>query len=110
MDSRSLERLTRIADHSIQLAHSVPCTCPVCDSEGKLEGDVVSDIEMQTEQIDYEAWESYGTGTVEAECFSCNNCALVLDSFELLQAADMPDTFEVDVDPADFYEPEYGND
>lgn len=110
LPAKELERLTRITDHSIQLAYSVPYSCPVCASEGKVEGDVVSGVEVQTEQTDYEAWESYGTATVEAECFSCNNCALVLDSFELLQAADMPESFEVDVDPADFYEADYGND
>ena len=57
--------------------------------------------------IDYDVWLDLEVG---ADHFSCSNCHCVLDSFDLLQAAELPESFEALGDPADFYEPDYGND
>jgi hypothetical protein len=48
--------------------------------------------------------------TASADYFSCPNCRLVLDGYELLHAAGLPDTIEADGDWIDYQEPDYGND
>lgn len=47
--------------------------------------------------------------TVPAAYFSCSNCHLVLDQYELIKQAGLPETFEA-VDDDDDFEPDYGND
>jgi hypothetical protein len=66
-------------------------------------------------QVDEDDWvfEGRGFGDVLAEYFSCVSCQLVLDTYELLEAADMDLAFEVEDE--DFVtdgagEQEYGND
>ncbi len=105
---RDWERSTNLTNG---LAHATSVTCPACgESAGTLEGDDVVSTDMHHEQVsedDYEVWLDL---EVAAEYFSCSNCRCVLDSFELLQAAKLPESFEAVGDPADFYEPDYGND
>ena len=61
----------------------------------------------QVSEDDYDSWMEL---TVGAEYFSCDGCRLILDSFELVDSAGLPATFEVTTDVGDYWEPEYGND
>ena len=47
---------------------------------------------------------------VPAECFSCPTCHLVLDGYELIERANLPDTFETIDDNPELAELDYGND
>lgn len=67
---------------------------------------------VQVSEDDY-VFEGRGFGDVAAEYFSCANCQLVLENYELMDAAGMYTAFEVEDD--DFVtdeeeEPAYGND
>lgn len=93
-------------------------TCPACGESGLLEGEQVENIRVegdgwvQVAEDDY-VFEGRGFGDVLAERFSCASCQLVLDSYELLAAADMDWTFEVedeDFVTDEAQEQEYGND
>jgi len=99
------------ADLTLGLPYAMPATCPACGAdEGTLEGDDVISTEMHHEKVsedDYDTWLQLEVG---ADYFSCSNCRCVLDSLELLQAAGLAESFEAHGDPADFYEPDYGND
>lgn len=94
------------------------CTCPACGETGLLEGEQVDNIRVdgpgwvRVGEDDYE-FVGRGLGDVLAEYFSCASCQLVLDTYELLEAADMDLEFEVEDE--DFVadgagEQEYGND
>jgi hypothetical protein len=111
MRGSELRDWQRSTNLTIGLSYATPETCPACgENEGTLEGDDVISTEMRYEQVaedDYEVWLDL---EIAAEYFSCANCRCVLDSFELLQAAELPESFEALGDPADFYEPDYGND
>jgi hypothetical protein len=75
-----------------------------------LEGDDVISADWRGEQVsesDYDVWLDL---EIASDYFSCENCRCVLDGFELLEAAALPSAFEAVGDPADFYEPDYGND
>ncbi|GGB37811.1 hypothetical protein GCM10011492_30710 [Flexivirga endophytica] len=50
--------------------------------------------------------------TVHADYFSCRNCGLVLDNYELIDRAGIETTFEAQGDESDVagYEGDYGND
>jgi hypothetical protein len=98
---------------SAQLAYSESAECPACGSTGLLEGDEVIDTDA-----DYNVHDEYGgfgdvsvTLTIGADYFSCPTCQLVLNSYELLNQADLPTEFEAEgsVDDLD-REPDYGND
>jgi hypothetical protein len=105
---RDWERSTNL---KIGLAYATPETCPACgEDEGTLEGDDVISTEMHYEHVsedDYDVWVDL---EIAAEYFSCANCRFTLESSELLQATKLPESFEALGDPADFYEPDYGND
>lgn len=98
-------------DLTISLSYSESATCPACGAAGSLEGDDDSD---KSYDVDYD--DEYGytstsvTISVPAEYFSCPTCHLVLDGYELISQAGLPDTFTaVDDDPV-WAEPDYGND
>ncbi|WP_198961992.1 hypothetical protein [Pseudonocardia sp. MH-G8] len=92
------------------LAHHATAGCPACGSIGILEGDVVESSRLRHEQIAEDDFDTWAEISVSAEYFSCEHCKLVLDSYELLEAAGMEVTFESTGDAADFIEAEYGND
>ncbi|MCP8711798.1 MULTISPECIES: hypothetical protein [Streptomyces] len=85
-------------------------TCPACGAEGRLEGDTVSDTDYYYEQVSEEDYDVTVSVTVDADYFSCPTCQLVLNGYELIVQAGLPDSFETEGDPDDFIEPEYGND
>ncbi|WP_373070815.1 hypothetical protein [Gemmatimonas sp.] len=111
MLARELEAWERPRDLSIGGSHSTAADCPACGSEdGLLEGDEIVDQEIHTEQLsesDFDVWIDL---EVAANHFSCSTCHLVLDSFDLIDAAALPVTIEAIGDPGDFWEPDYGND
>lgn len=101
----------RSSDLTIGLAYATAEVCPACgENEGTLEGeDVISD-ELRYERISEDDYDVRLDLEIAAAYFSCANCRCVLDSVELLQVAELPESFEAIGDPSDFYEPDYGND
>lgn len=96
----------------IGLKHSEEAVCPACSQSGLLEGDHVEDVEARYEQVSEDDFDVSVDLTVSADYFSCSNCGLVLDSYELLDAAELDGSFttEGDISDLDEYEGEYGND
>lgn len=98
-------------DRTAGLMHQTTAACPACGSEGILEGDDVSKTEIRYEQISEDDYDTYVDLTVEADYFSCPNCRLVLDGYELVTQADLPSEFEAEGDESYLaMEAEYGND
>lgn len=100
----------RPLDLTAGLSHRTGQTCPACNADGVLEGDTVVDQNVVSEQIaedDYELWVDL---LIASEYFSCPRCRLVLDGYELLVQADLPDVFRDVGDYGDYAEAEYGND
>jgi hypothetical protein len=100
-------------DLTAGLTYSEAASCPACDSTGTLEGDDSSDMsytyDPNDDPIDGGPFDVWATVTVPADYFSCPTCHLVLDSYELIEQADLPTTFEaIDDNPPE--EPDYGND
>lgn len=100
------------------LKYSETTTCPACGEDGVVEGEEVDNIRLEgagwvrVSEDDF-VFEGRGFGDVAAEYFSCSNCQLVLENYELMDAAGMYTAFEVEDD--DFVtdeeeEPAYGND
>jgi hypothetical protein len=91
---------------SAHLGYEETAECPACNSAGFLEGDDIIEIE----ELD-----AYEAGlTVSSRYFSCPACRLVLDRYELIRQAGLPETFEALGKSEDFFpsepELEYGND
>lgn len=97
-------------DLRASLAYSTEARCPACGAEGTLEGDQAAGHELRYEQVAEDDFDVSADVAVYTDYFSCQNCRLVLDGAELLDAADLPAEFEVEGDPADFADEEYGND
>jgi hypothetical protein len=99
------------ADLSARLRFTVRETCPACGA-GTLEGQDSSDTTLDYEYDDEEEGpvDVQAIITVPVEYFSCSNCHLVLDRYELITHLGLPETFEVIDEDPDFGEPEYGND
>ncbi len=98
-------------DRSAGLSHQCIETCPACQSEGILEGEEVTNTQVERHQISEDDFELLVKLTVDADYFSCQTCQLVLDGYELIERAGLPTTFFVEGDEEDLYsEPEYGND
>ena len=98
-------------DRSAGLKHQGIETCPACQSDGLLEGEEVTDTDVEWDRISEDGFEPLVTLTVNADYFSCQTCQLVLDGYELIERAGLPATFFVDGDEGDLrLEPEYGND
>ena len=77
---------------------------------GVLEGEDVDSVERHVEYVgdqDYISWIELSVGS---DYFSCGTCCLVLDGYELIEKAGLPNTFEEVGDDEDFVEPDYGND
>ena len=105
-------------DRTAGLTYNEATDCPTCDSDGLLEGDDVDNADMDYQDYNYGLndleTDSLGisvTVTVNADYFSCSTCGLVLESYELLNQAGLPTTFETEGDTGElFQEPDYGND
>jgi hypothetical protein len=98
-------------DLTAGLSYSEAASCPACGSTGTLEGEDSSDMSYIYEPTDdqHDPFDVWATVTVPADTFSCPTCHLVLDSYELIEQAGLPTTFEaIDDNPPE--EPEYGND
>lgn len=96
---------------ALGLAHSQSEKCPACGALGTLEGEETVDTRYEGELVSDEDYELTVTLTIGSDCFSCDVCRLLLDGYELVVAAKLPDTFEVEGDESDVdFEPEYGND
>ncbi|MFC6152341.1 hypothetical protein [Nocardioides yefusunii] len=92
-------------------SHNVLHTCPACGAEGLLEGEEVIETDTHVERNSEEDYTSWVTLTVYSYAFTCSNCGLCFETPELVQAADLPETFEVDSEEwSQWQEPEYGND
>ncbi|MEV8143798.1 hypothetical protein [Specibacter sp. NPDC078709] len=95
------------------LRYSAMRSCPACGSDGLVEGEDVQNVRIENFGDDDEGSHyAVGFGDVMADYFSCESCQLVLDSYELLEAASIGDDFEVESeDFVDQYlgESEYGN-
>lgn len=91
--------------------HTAEQDCPACHASATLEGDEEVEREVEWQQIYEGEYEPVVTVTIAAEYFACDNCGLVFETYELLQAAGLPDSFTVagELDAGD-YEPDYGND
>lgn len=93
--------------------HHTDADCPACSSNGQLEGEET--IERRVEGgSSYDEDEGYWDDrtlwlVIGTDRFECPTCHLVLDDYELVLAAGLPDSFEVVGDLDDYYEPEYNN-
>ena len=98
-------------DLTAGFSYREPESCPACGGTGTLEGDDDSDKTYSYEGGDdyCDPISAWATSTVPTDYFSCPACHLVLDSYELIEQAGLPTTFDViDDDPPE--EPDYGND
>lgn len=109
--SPAMDRQWRTAPNLSHVrAYATTAMCPACGAAGRLEGDDYDDIEYEYDHDDdgspIGVW---ATATANADYFSCPRCRLVLDGYDLLAEAEIPDTFEVAIDDPE-PEQEYGND
>lgn len=95
---------------SAGLTYSSAHTCPACGGVGLLEGEDVDDATPHHEQVSEDDYDSWVDLTIGSAHFSCDICHLVLDSYELVEASDLPPTFHATGEIGDFWEPNYGND
>ena len=97
-------------DLTIGLAHNQPATCPACGEAGRLEGEDDSDADYEYGRDNDGEPTAWATIHVPSEYFSCPNCRLVLDGYELISHVGLPETFDVIDDDPEWPEPDYGND
>jgi hypothetical protein len=86
-------------------------TCPACGANGWLFGDEVGS-HMQPIEFDEDDPESalqFEDVTFETEAFVCTSCSLNLDGRLELDAAGMPQEYEVEREVEPDFEAEYGN-
>lgn len=112
LSSKVAAEWRRGGDLRAGLGHQSDQTCPACGSTGVLEGDEVSDTKVESQGYDEMAYEPVVTLTIYAEYFSCPTCHLVLDRYEFIAQAQLPEQFETDGDLSDLHGggEEYGND
>lgn len=101
---------TRDGELRAGLAYSATEDCPACGADGLLEGEDVEDAEHQYERIAEDDYDDWMELTVSSDFFSCDQCRLVLDSYDLVAAADLSSSFSATTETGDYWEPEYGND
>lgn len=94
------------------LKYSETARCPACGGQGVIEGEDSVDVQMRYEQIGEEDFEATLDVTAGADYFSCGNCGLVLDNYQLVEQAGFDTTFDTQGDESDiaYYEGDYGND
>lgn len=94
---------------SAMMKYEASETCPACGGQGRLEAEEYDDIEYQYEFDDGRPESLWATANANSDYFSCPRCRLVLDGYELLVEAGLPETFEIVIDDPE-PEQEYGND
>lgn len=94
------------------LRYSEPAACPACGGQGMIEGEDSVDVQVRYEQISEEDFEATLDVTAGAGYFSCGNCGLVLDNYQLVEQAGFDATFDTQGDESDidYYDGDYGND
>ncbi|WP_045821455.1 hypothetical protein [Williamsia herbipolensis] len=97
-------------DRTAGLQYQDACTCPACEGRGVVEGDDVNESRVDTYQVSKYDYESVVELTVFPDYFSCWDCGLVLDSFELLEQVGLEEPFTTEGELDDLREPDYGND
>ena len=105
--ARELAEWRAVPDLSVGLDYRETAVCPACSHAGIIEGtDALSSPEYN------EGYDGDVTATAQigTDYFSCQYCHLVLNDYDLLAQSGLSLEFEAEVDPADYYEPEYGND
>lgn len=110
LSSRLASEWDRQTDLSVGFSHRTNETCPACGHDGTLEGDDVQNSEIKYEQVGAEDFDAWAELSIGADYFSCSRCRLVLDGYELLEAAGVSLTFEATGDASEYMEAEYGND
>ena len=110
MPARLAADWDRQVDLTAGLGHRAAHACPACDNTGQLEGDDVIDQTVQYERISEDDADVWVDLTVGSDYFSCPECRLVLDGYDLLVQAGLPGDFPDEGDYGDDAEAEYGND
>ena len=111
MNARQAAEWSAAWDQSAGMDHRTNATCPACGNEGTLEGEQVLQQEMNYDQVSEDEYDAILDLTVAADYFSCPTCHLVLNNYEFLVEAGLPDDFAAVGDPADYADyGEYGND
>lgn len=110
MPARLATEWDRPVDLTAGLAHRSAHACPACQNTGYLEGDDVIDQVVRHEQIAEDDADVWMDLTVASDYFTCPECRLVLDSYDLLVQAGLPGDFADEGDYGDYAETEYGND
>lgn len=108
---RESESWAHPRDLSVNLRYNALATCPACgSSSGCLEGDEIMETAVSYDRMSEE--DVYVTlhHDVGADYFSCSTCRLVLDGYELLEAAELPTSIAAEDEAAGAWEPDYGND
>lgn len=95
------------------MGHTTSAECPACGATGTITGDSKLDSRAEHSMVRY-GGEEYDEITIwdsiASEAFSCDHCHLELNEFDLLEAAGLDESFEVEGDPEAYYdEPEYNN-
>ena len=91
------------------LAHDGEAACPACGAMGIIEGEDSEIVDRRGEPDPDGRYDVYVTYRVFSDYFSCSYCELVLDRYELVEHAGLPDSFEYEGEEP-YEEPEYGND
>ena len=120
-DQERLDRAATIAEFEVE-SDALPTTrasCPVCGSDGVLGG---SPVRYQSAELDESAGSVLVTQIIVGESFSCPVCGLNLaghpllhevglgGEFSLVEEHDPIKYYDLQIDAADLFEPEYGND
>jgi hypothetical protein len=110
LSAKLAEEWKRPTDLSAGFAYSATETCPACGNEGSLEGEETFGSTPHYERVSEEDWDAWLDLDVAASHFSCQECRLVLDSYELLEAADVATDFSATGELSQYEEQDYGND
>lgn len=95
----------------IGFTYSAEAECPACGDSGVLEADEADGKEVvypDTEWVGND--EPYVEVTFTPGYFSCPNCHLILESFELVSEAGLEETVKIATEEPWYRESEYGND
>ena len=100
----------RSANLTAGLSHRAEADCPACGATGTIEGEDIEKAEPRHEQVAEDDFDIWIELSVVTDYFSCPICRLILDGWELINAAGLPPDFEDTGDYGQYAEPEYGND
>jgi len=113
MSGRMKVEWERFNSPMINWNHRAYSLCPACGNEAEMGGDEILERDVSHPYIDrYDDAEPQVTLTVATEELACEHCHLVLNTFELLELANIDTSFEVEGtldDVADLFEAEYNN-